>query len=334
MTCRCILTSGLLFALAGELVSAGDAAKSATGFRLEQTYALPGVRGRIDHLAFDLAGQRLFVCALGNDSLEVLDLREGKRIHTITGLGSPQDVAYLPTLGRLLVTNDSGGACNIYDGKSFASLGTVSLGDDADNIRAEESGHAVYVGYGNGGIAMLDPKAAKTFRTVGLSGHPEAFVIQKRGPRIFINLPTAREVAVVDREHGRVMARWPLAGAAANFPMAFDEGNHRLFVGCRSPAQLVVLDSDSGSVVTTLTIPADVDDLFYVESLHAVLAICGVGSVAMIEQVAPNSYKSGLIFPTAPGARTGLYVAALQSLFVAVPQRDGESAEVRRYLIK
>ena len=202
--------------------------KSAPSFRLEQTFALPEVRGRIDHFAIDLAGQRLFVCALGNNSLEVLDLREGKRIHTIPGLGSPQGVAYLPALGRLFVTNDAGGTCNVYDSKSFAPLGTVSLGDDADNIRVEDSGGDVYIGYGDGGIAALDPKTAKTLRVIDLAGHPEAFVLETRGPRIFVNLPEAREVAVVDRQSARVLARWPLAGAAANFPMAFDEGNHRL----------------------------------------------------------------------------------------------------------
>lgn len=331
--CRSILTSGLLIALAGASICAAGAGESAPSFRLEQTIALPEVRGRIDHFAIDLAGKRLFVCALGNNSLEVLGLREGKRIHTITGLGRPQGVAYLPTLGRLLVTNDSGGACNVYDGQSFAPLGIVSLGDDADNIRADDSGEEVYVGYGNGGIASIDPKRAKRLRAIDLADHPEAFVLEKRGPRIFVNLPEARAVAVVNRRKGRVIVRWPLAGAAVNFPMAFDEGSHRLFVGCRSPAQLVVLDSDSGSVVATLTIPGDVDDLFYIESLRAVVAICGAGSVAVIEQETPTSYRTGVAFPTAPGARTGLYVEALHSLFVAIPQRGTESAEIRRYAI-
>ena len=302
-------------------------------WRLENNLRCPECRGGIDHFAIDLAGQRLFVCALGNDSLEVLDLREGKRVHTITGLGSPQGVAYLAGAGRLVVSNDAGGACNIYDGKSFASLGTISLGDDADNVRVDDARGTVYVGYGNGGIATLDPNTGKKLRAIELGGHPEAFALEERGPHIFVNLPATREVAVVDRERGEVTARWQLGGAAANFPMAFDEAHHRLFVGCRSPAQLVVLDSDSGSVVSTLNIPGDVDDLFYVESLHSVLAICGAGSVAVIEEVTPNSYKTALTFPTDPGARTGLYVAAY-SWDVAVPQRGAASAEIRRYSIK
>ena len=329
-----MLSSGLLCALAGAPVGAAGVEKSAPSWRLEQTFPLPGVQGRIDHLAVDVAGQRLFVCALGNNSLEVLDLREGKRIHTIAGLGSPQGVAYLAGLSRLVVTNDSGGACHVYDGNSFASLGTVSLGDDADNVRVDDAAATVFVGYGNGGIATVDPKGVKKLRGIELPAHPEAFVPETRGPRIFVNLPAAREVAVVDRERGEVTARWELGGAAANFPMALDEGRHRLFVGCRSPPQLVVLDSDSGSVVATLNIPGDVDDLFYVESLHAVLAICGAGSVAVIEEVTPDSYKTTLTFPTDPGARTGLYVAAWHGLFVAVPQHGSANGEIRRYSIR
>src|SRR5438067_11173607 len=92
-----------------------------------QTIALPGVEGRIDHLAFDAAGERLFVCALGNNSVEVIDLRKGERIHSITGLASPQGAGYIAQLDRLFVANDKNGLCRIYDAKSFQSLTELSL---------------------------------------------------------------------------------------------------------------------------------------------------------------------------------------------------------------
>src|SRR5438876_6669394 len=123
-------------------------------FRLKQTIPLPGVEGRIDHFAFDAAGERLFVCALGNNTVEVLDLREGERVHSITGLGVPQGVAYIPELDRIFVANDNGGVCKIYDAKSFRQIGELNFKDDADNVRYDEVAKKIYVGFGSGGIGI------------------------------------------------------------------------------------------------------------------------------------------------------------------------------------
>ena len=103
------------------------AAQGETPLKLKTTVALQDVEGRIDHLAFDPAGERLFVCALGNNTVEVIDLRSGQRIHSITGLGAPQGIAYIPEFNRLFVANDKGGICKIYDGKSFQASWTTGL---------------------------------------------------------------------------------------------------------------------------------------------------------------------------------------------------------------
>jgi sugar lactone lactonase YvrE len=232
------------------LTSSHPKAGGSDALQLAQHIPLPGVEGRLDHFAIDQAGERLFVCALGNNSVEVIDLQKGERIHSITGLGRPQGVAYFPEFGKLIVANDKGGACNLYDGKSFALAGSVDLKDDADNVRYDRSRKQAYVGYGDGGICVIDPESGKQVRSIELSGHPEAFVVESHGHRLFVNIPSAREVAVVDRDQGTVVARWNMRGASGNFPMAFDETHHRLFIGCRSLAQLVVLNSDSGAVLT------------------------------------------------------------------------------------
>jgi DNA-binding beta-propeller fold protein YncE len=302
--------------------------------RLIQTIPLPNVEGRIDHFAIDLPNERLFVCALGNNSVEVIDLRKDERIHSITGLGNPQGAAYLVDLEKLIIANDKGGVCNIYEGKSFALTATVDLKDDADNVRYDDLRKQVYVGYGNGGISVIDPKSGKQIRSIELSGHPEAFVLEKQGRRVFVNIPSAKQVAVINRDEGKVVAKWNTGAASANFPMAFDETHHRLFIGCRSPAQLVVLDSDSGAVLTNVPIASDPDDVFVDETQHRLLAICGGGSIAVIDQIDPNHYKTTATIATASGTRTGLFVSELKSLFVAVPKRWGQSAEIRRYVIQ
>jgi DNA-binding beta-propeller fold protein YncE len=303
-------------------------------FKLKQTITLPGVEGRIDHLALDPSGERLFVCALGNNTLEVLDLRKGERIHSITGLGAPQGIAYIPEFNRLFVANDKGGICKIYDGKSFQEVGQLDFKDDADNVRYDDAAKKIYVGFGTGGIAILNAPDGKEIGSIKLSAHPEAFELEKNGHRIFVNVPNSRDVAVLDRDKREVVNKWKTDLAFGNFPMAIDETDHRLFIGCRLPSKLVVLNTDSGDVVTKIDISGDPDDVFYDAKRHRIYAICGAGKIDVLEQIDPKTYKTLTKVDTAEGARTGLFVPERDTLFVAVPHRGSQRAEIRCYAVE
>ena len=302
--------------------------------KLKQTILLPGVEGRIDHFAADPSGQRLFVCALGNNSVEVIDLRNGQRVHSITGLGAPQGVGYAPKVDRLFVANDRGGICRIYDGKSFQAVGELNLEDDADNVRYDEARKKFYVGFGSGGIAVVNAADGKQVGSIKVGAHPEAFQLEKNGGRIFVNVPNSRHVAVVDRDKREVVATWKTDLAFANFPMAIDEANHRLFVGCRLPSRVIVLNTDSGNVVAKLDISGDADDVFYDGKRNRIYVICGAGKIDIIEQADPNTYKSLMKVDTANGARTGFFFPEGDTLFVALPRRGSQQAEIRCYQIE
>jgi len=302
--------------------------------QLKQTIPLPGVEGRIDHLDLDINGKRLFVCALGNNTVEVIDLNKGERIHTISGLGAPQGVAFVPELNRLLVANDKGGVCNIYDADSFQLIGKVDFADDADNVRYDSASKQIYVGFGSGGIGIINAADGKRIGSIKFAAHPEAFELEKQGRRIFVNVPNARHVAVIDRDKGEVTATWKTDGAFGNFPMALDETNRRLFVGCRLPSKLVVLDTESGKVIAKIDISRDSDDIFYDSKRHRIYGICGAGKVDIVEQTDPNNYKPSTKVDTADGARTGLFVPERDTLFVAVPHHGSQQAEIRRYEIE
>ena len=308
--------------------------ESGTPLKLRTTVALHGVEGRIDHFAFDAAGERLFVCALGNNTVEVIDLRSSQRIHSITGLGSPQGIAYVPESNRLFVANDKGGVCNMYDGKSLQPIGQLSLKDDADNVRYDIATKQIYVGFGGGGIAIINATEGKQVGSIKLAAHPEAFELEQHGNRIFANIPNARQVAVIDREKRELITKWNTDLALGNFPMALDEANHRLLVGCRLPSKLVVLNTDSGNVVAKIDISGDPDEVFYDSKRHRIYAICGAGKIDVIEQTDTNTYKASAKIDTADGARTGLFVPERQALFVAIPHRGSQHAEIREYEIE
>ena len=310
------------------------AAQGGTPLKLRTTVALQGVEGRIDHFAFDPAGERLLVCALGNNTVEVIDLRSSQRIHSITGLGSPQGVAYIPESNRLFVANDKGGMCNIYDGKSLRPVGQLSLKDDADNVRYDSATKQIYVGFGSGGIAIINSTEGRQVGSIKLAAHPEAFELEQHGNRIFANVPNARQVAVIDRVEREVITRWNTNLAFGNFPMALDEPNHRLFVGCRLPSKLVVFDTESGKIVAKTDISGDPDEVFFDSERRRIYAICGAGEIDVIEQADPNTYRTSIKISTAEGARTGLFVPERDALFVAVPHRASQQAEIRCYQIE
>ncbi len=326
------LALAIVIALAGNCLAAAEF--NGAELQLKQTIPLPGVEGRIDHLDFDAANERLFVCALGNNTAEVLDLRKSERVHTITGLGSPQGLVYIPELNRLFIANDKGGILKIYDAKSFQSVGELNFKDDADNVRYDDASKRIYIGFGSGGIAIVNAPEGKQIGSIELSAHPEAFELEKNGKRIFVNVPNSRQVAVIDRDEGKVVATWKTDLAFGNFPMAFDEANHRLFIGCRMPTKLVVLDADSGDIVAKIDISGDPDDVFYDSKRHRIYAICGAGKIDIIEQTDPSNYKAVTKIDTADGARTGLFVPERETLFVAIPHRGSQHAEIRAYRVE
>jgi DNA-binding beta-propeller fold protein YncE len=326
------LALAIVIAVVGDHLAAAE--PGGAGLELKQTISLSGVEGRVDHLALDAAGDRLFVCALGNNTAEILDLRKGQRIHSIAGLGSPQGIAYIPELDRLFIANDKGGICKIYDAKSYQNVGEIDFKDDADNVRYDDSSKRVYVGFGSGGIGIINAVDGKQVGSIKLAAHPEAFELERQSHRIFVNVPNARHVAAVDRDKGEVIATWRTDLAFGNFPIALDEANHRLFVGCRIPSRLIVLNTESGDVVAKLGISGDSDDVFYDSKRHRLYAICGAGKIDIIEQTDANNYKAVAKIDTADGARTGLFVPERDSLFVAVPHRGSQSAEIRCYQVK
>jgi len=298
-----------------------------------QTIALPDVRGRIDHLDIDVDGERLFVAALGNNTVEVIDLRAGQRSARLEHLREPQGVAYAPEGKRLFVATSQGGRVDVFDGASLAAAGHVDGLEDADNVRYERSSGRVYVGYGSA-LAAIDAATLKLAGQIKLAGHPESFQLASGDSRIFVNVPSAKQIAVVDRNKQSVLAIWNLGDTKANFPMALDEPDHRLFVATRQPAALLVYDTEIGKRVANLSIGGDADDVFFDPERKRIYVICGQGVIDVVQQRDADHYQSVAQVPSVPGARTGLWVAARKKLYVAVPARGTSPAEIRVYAIR
>jgi DNA-binding beta-propeller fold protein YncE len=317
---------GLLFAGTPAIAASDTAAAGA--LTLERKIPLGEVRGRIDHLAVDLTRRRLFVAELGNGSVSAVDIAEGKLLRRIGGLKEPQGIGYVAGTDTIYVANAGDGSVHRYRGLDLSPAGTIDLGEDADNIRVDARTNQVAVGYGSGAIALIDAGTGARTGDIPLPAHPESFQLAPDGSRIFVNLPDARQIALIDRAAGRQVAAWTLPGEEANFPMAFDAGGDRLFVVYRKPALLAAFDARNGAAVARMPTCGDADDVFFDAKRRRVYVSCGEGVLAVVQREEGDAYREIARIQTVPGARTSLFVPDLDRLFLAVRAGQREPASV------
>jgi DNA-binding beta-propeller fold protein YncE len=284
------------------------------------------VSGRIDHLGIDVKRQRLLVAELGNNSLGVVDLAAGKVLHRIAAMNEPQGVAYVPSSDSVFVANAGDGSVRVLRSDDLAPIGRIDLGDDADNVRVDAARNQVLVGYRKGALAMIDPVRLSKTADIRLKAHPEGFRIDETGTQVFVNVPDAREISVVDLATGST-GSLPTQGAVSNFPMAIDGEAHRILVVFRSPPTLMAMSSQDGHVAAKVETCGDADDVFVDSKRRRVYVSCGEGVVDVLEPVEAGYWRFARV-PTVPGARTSLFVPELDRLFVAVRAGSNEPAAI------
>jgi len=311
----------------------GPGKENASLLNLKQTIPLPGVKGRIDHLTLDPTGNRLFVAALGNGTVEVIDLTSGRRIHSITGLDEPQGIVYLPDSKRVVVACGGDGTVRSFDTKTWKEVAHHDLGDDADNIRWEASRNLIHVGFGDGALGVLEAETLKKRQVIKLPGHPESFQLDRSTGRTYVNVPDARQIAVINRNSDAVATSWSIPKIAGNYPMALDETGKRLFVACRQPPRLLVFDTRTGHRVTSTLCVGDADDIFYDGKRNRIYIVGGEGFVDVFSGSGGSSYPRLAQVRTSPGARTALFVPARGLMYVALPAQEEQDAEVRIFQV-
>ncbi len=301
--------------------------------QLIQRIPVPGVAGRIDHFTAFPKRRLLIFAALGNNSLEIVNTFEAKVVHSIKGLNEPQGVLYVPEFDKIFVANAGSGMVNVYDGKTYALRKSIALGEesDTDNLRWDEASKRVFVGI-VGGIAMIDAatEAHVDKDLKGSGGHSESFQLEKKGSRIFVNVPDDGNVNVIDRKTGG-LTKWELNGAKANYPMALDEDNHRLFVVTRRPPLVIVLDTDTGKEVARVPVGGSCDDVYFDAERKRIYSLGGEGFISAVQQNDPNHYTLITNIPTTVGVRTGVFFGT--SLYVGVPAAGLEPAQIWNYAV-
>lgn len=312
-------------------------AQSTPALTLQRTITLPIGTGKFDHFAFDQKAGRLFIAATGNHSVEVMDFESGKVTESLTGIGKPHGLAWTPATGLLYASDGTQGDLKIFAGSPLNMDASVKLSGDADDMVYDAKSKLLYVGHGGsdaadpGAVAVIDTTNHSLLKNLPVATHPEGLEIDNAHDRIFVNIAEAAEVVVIDGASHTQTAAWKLRRAKDNVPLVYDAEHQLLFVACRTPARLLVLDANSGTELADLPSDAGADDVFYDPEVHRIYLIAGGGAIDVYEIDAGKAVRAIGVIPTSAGAKTGLLVPSLHALFVGVPAIGDKQAELLHY---
>lgn len=311
-----------------------------TPLKLEHTTPLPELHdGDFDHFLADVEGNRLFATAEENSKVLVFDLKTNKLIHSIDDLKAPHSLLYRADLKKLFVVDGDLGEVKIYDTESYKPAGSVKLREGADASAYDPSSKYLYVVNGgkdaklpNSYITVIDTDAAKTVGEIKMdSNDVEGMAFEKSGSRMFVNVRGNSTVEVFDRSNRKLLATWAVSEAGKKpTAIALDEGSHRLFVGTRDPGKLVVLDTNSGKVVTSYPATAMVDDMAF-DGGHKRIYFAGSEFLDVFQQSDADHYDRIAHIATAFRAKTAILIPELNKYYVAVPHHEKQIAELRVY---
>jgi DNA-binding beta-propeller fold protein YncE len=305
------------------------------------TTDLPDISGDVDHLAVDTAGQRLFLAAEDNGTLRVIDLKTGKLERTVKGFNTPHSILFLPDQNELYVT-DGSKAVQVLDAITFKAKKTIPTTPGADSIGVDRANHILFAVSGGKDVSMtksviseIDTQSGKLIKEFPIdAAHVEAMAVEKSGSKLYVNVTDKNYLAVIDRKTGSMIAQWHIAEAKQNAPIAFDEANGRLFIVCRDPGKLVVLNSANGRTIASFPTGAHADEVVFDPTHHRVYVASGEGKIFPYEQVDADHYKALEPIQSAPGAKTAVLYPDCSRLFVAVSPGEGKTgAKILAYSI-
>jgi DNA-binding beta-propeller fold protein YncE len=334
----------LFFCISLSVVTAPlSIAQGQSSVRLIKSVDLAGYTGDFDHFAVDYDRNRLLLAAEDHGTIEVFDLKTSEHLLTVGGFGNPHSILARKGVPTLFITDSEKQMSTIRNADTLAREKTVALTPGADTAKYDARSNTLYVVTGGKDVDMKtanleavnpdtgDRKALLTFP----DNHVEAMAFVEGDPRLFINLTQTNKLAVVDRTTMKVLNVWPVPAAQQNAMVAFDQAQHRLYVVCRQPGMVVVMNSDTGAVVDTQQAPLRADELQYDAKSHRLYVPGGEGYMGIYDTSDPDHLKLVERITTAPGAKTGLLLPGLHRLFLAVsPGESKTMAKVLTYEVK
>jgi DNA-binding beta-propeller fold protein YncE len=331
------------FITALPLIAASDAFAQGSSVKLIKSVDLPGYTGDFDHFAVDYDRNRLLLAAEDHGTLEIFDLNNLNHLNSIAGFGNPHSILVRKGIPTVFITDSEKQGPTIRSADTYAKKQSVALTPGSDTAKYDASSNILYVVTGGKDVDMktanleaVNPDTGAKLGSITFSdNHVEAMAFVDGDPRLFINLAQTNKIAVVDRKAMKVLATWPVPPAKQNAMVAFDPSQHRLYIVCRDPGMVVVMNSDTGAVVATQPAPLRADEVQYDAAAHRLYVPGGEGYMGIYDTSDLDHLKLLEKVTTAPGAKTGLLLPASHRLFLAVSPGETKSmAKVLTYEVK
>src|ERR1700694_95773 len=311
-----------------------------------QSIPLPNVEGYFDHMAVDIKGQRLFVPGEHQRTIEVIDLRTGKVIHTITGFGGdPRKTIYLPET-NLVWVDDGDSTVKAFSGDTYELVKTIPLSGhdkDKDARKVPDNGaydpatHLFYLGDRSdstpnagpkGSIEIVDLKSGTLVGSIDVEGkNPAGLTLDPSSSILYVVMGDTSQVVVIDLQKRAVIASWPITGGPEPHAVAIDAPNRRLFIGSRvkrshiyKPGKLVVMNADTGKVIDAIDTEGGVDEGVFDAASKRIYYTETTGFVEVFKQVDADHYDRLGRAATGPIAKTTLLVPELKRFYAAIPK--------------
>ena len=306
--------------LATLLVLAAMPCVAQTNWAVVQTFHIGG-EGSWDYVTVDAPNHRLFVTR--STHTQAIDTDSGKVLGDIPGQVRSHGVAIVPKLNRGFITDGGGtGAIIVFDLKTYAVLGKLATMPDSDGIIYDAKLDRVLAVSGDGGTLMtfapdIDTAKGKV-TSIDLGGKPE-FLASDGSGKVFVNLEDKDVVAVVNLKSRSVVSRWPVAPAGHPVGMAIDPAAHRLFIGCRNPQKLVVMNDETGKIEAALPIGAGVDAT--AAGAGQAFASAGDGTLT-VAALKAGIFDVAQVVKTPTGARTMGMNAVTHRLFLPTAEME------------
>jgi hypothetical protein len=306
--------------------------------RLTQTIPMPNVKGRIDHMDVDVKGKRLFVAGLENGSLEIVDLQASKWMKSIPGFQKPQGIAYVESLNKVFVASGDDGMLRVFRGDTLELLDSFKLDLGPNRVVYDPQAKLLYVGYGGkdagkdyGEIGIIDAITDKHIGDVQVAAHPAELLLDKSGKTLFVFVSTVSKIQVIDTKNRKIVSEWPVS-SQRNGDGALDEKSRRLFIGTRTPPEIIAMDSSSGKEVAHLPTVEGMDGVYF-DAPHKRIYVSGgrgfdVGYVFCYQQRDSDHYETLGKIATRPGAGTSFWSPDLNRYYVAAPAHGNEEAAI------
>lgn len=313
-------------------------AQTAAPLRLVQTIPMPNVKGRIDHMDVDAKGKRLFVAGLENGTVEVVDLQAGKWLKSIPGFKKTQGIAYVGSLNKVFVASGDDGMLRVFRGDTLGLLDEIKLELGPNRVAYDPNSNLLYVGYGGkdagkdyGEVGIIDAKTDKRVGDIKVEAHPAELLLDRSGKTLFVFVSAVSKVQVVDTNKREVVSTWPVS-SERNGDGAFDEKTHRLFIGTRTPPQMIAMDSQTGKEVATLPTVEGMDGVYF-DARHKRVYVSGgrdqdVGYIFAYERKDADHYETIGKIQTKSGAGTSFWSPELNRYYVAAPAHDNKDAAI------